>query len=302
MPSIAGDPGRAAGRRGRALVAVASLVAWAWLAGCSSVSRPPAVSPPVAREGAESAAAGKAGAPDPVVRAILARLGARRAQVAGVSGRAELTLEAPRWDEAAWVQSEVLARDPGRLRLRGGIGPVTAFDLALDADHFTFYLRGERRAWTGAPDALPGLTAFPGRPADIAQALLGRPFGTPDTAVLVSSDDDQATVAWALPGIDSVRARFRRDYLVPTSVTRVSRGQAVASVAYGDFVQEDVGWWPRLVTLSWPTQGARLEFTFRSLRLNPTFREGAFEVPLPEGTARTELRAGGEGSGDGSRR
>jgi hypothetical protein len=237
-----------------------------------------------------------------LVRSILARMHERRSRVAGVSGRAELTVEAPSWDEAAWMQSEVLARDPVGLRLRGGIGPVTAFDLALDADRFTFYLRGQRRAWTGTPAALSDLTAFPGRPGDIALALLGRPFGTPDSAVLLSSDADQATVAWALPGADSVRARFRRDYLVPTAVTLMAGGEAVANVAYDDFLQEDVGWWPRVVTLAWPAEQARVEFTFRSLRLNPKFPPGAFEVAVPEGTVRTEVGGPGRDAAQGRHR
>ena len=288
-----GAPSRRAYRpamSGAAAVAVAAALAWA-LAGGSSAPRPAAAAP---AEGAGDGAV-RLGEPEAArLRAELrADLAGRAAQVRGLRGRAEVRLSAPAWGGTSWMEAAVVARAPAQLRLRAYAGPAALFDLAADADGFALYVPESRLLWSGPPAALPAITGFPGEPADVVAALLGTPFGTPDSLELIAADAERATARWRGPRGEDVTARYRRRPLRAEEF-RLARGDTVIAIlACDDFLKESVGWWPRRWTLSWPADSAVLDLQFRELTLNPRPRPEDFRLRPPADALRVEMGAEG---------
>jgi len=271
-------------------VAVAAALAWA-LAGCSSAPRPAAAPPP---DGAQEGAVRLGGPEAARLRAeIHADLVGRAGRVRGVRGRAEVRLSAPAWGGASWMEAAVVARAPGQLRLRAYAGPAALFDLAADAGGFALYVPESRMLWSGPPEALPAITGFPGEPADVVAALLGAPFGTPDSVELIAADAERATARWRGTRGEDVTARYRRRPLRAEEF-RLARGDSVIAIlACDDFLKESVGWWPRRWTLSWPAEAAVLDLQFRELTLNPQPRPEDFRLRPPADALRVEMGAAG---------
>jgi hypothetical protein len=291
LPS-ATRPGAAARRAARSLLSLWSAAALA-LGGCASAPHPGATAA-VNPAGAASAAV-PAREAERLRRDILADLQRRAARLHALRGRAELRLSAPAWGGASWMEAGLAAEAPARLRLRAYAGPTTLFDLAADAARFSLYLPDSRTVWGGPPEALPAVTGFPGRPAEVVSALLGQPFGTPEAVELVNADADRVTVRWRAADGGEVTARYRRRPLQAEEF-RLARGDSLAAVlAYDDYLKESAGWCARRVTLTWPRDGATLVLQFRDLEWNPSLRPDAFDFTPPEGAARVEVGGAAEG-------
>jgi hypothetical protein len=220
---------------------------------------------------------------------ILAALRQPGARVQAVRGRAEVRVSAPTWGGASWMEAAVVAERPARLRLRAYAGPATVFDVAADAVSFQLYIPGNEMVWSGPPDALPEITGFPGRPADVVASLLGTPFGVPDSVQLVAVDAQTATVCWPGPDGAEVRLRCGRQPLRAEEFRLVRGDSLVAVLTCADFLKESVGWWPRQWTLSWPGERATLALQFRQLELNPHVGPETFRLTPPEGALRIEM-------------
>jgi outer membrane lipoprotein-sorting protein len=290
MPRIAIRSGVAV-RRARRLSVCLGAAAALVLTGCWSAPRPAAA--PTQGPGPHDARVLPPREAARLRAEILAGLRQRAARLRGLRGRAEVRLSAPAWGGASWMESAVVAEAPARLRLRAYAGPTTLFDVAADGERFWLYLPENQMVWSGPPEALPEITGFPGRPGDVVAALLGRPFGTPESLDLVSVDAERAVVRWSAPGQGEVTARFQRRPLWAEEF-RLARGDSlVATLSYGDYLKESVGWWPRQVTLAWPGELATLALQFRQLELNPRVGLEIFQFAAPEGALRVEVGAAG---------
>jgi hypothetical protein len=271
---------------------VAAALMWT-LGGCSSAPRAAATAPPPG--GGAPGDAVRLGEPEAArLRAELhADLAGRASRVRAVRGRAEVRLSAPAWGGASWMEAAVVARAPAELRLRAYAGPAALFDLAADAGGFALYVPESRMLWSGPPEALPAITGFPGEPADVVAALLGAPFGTPDSLELIAADAERATARWRGARGEDVTARYRRRPLRAEEF-RLARGDSVIAIlACDDFLKESVGWWPRRWTLSWPAEGAVLDLQFRELTLNPRPRPEDFILRPPADALRVEMGTAG---------
>jgi len=251
-------------------------------AGCAQAPRP-VVAPPAAA----SAALDSAGLAGPFVRALVAR--ARAAHT--LRGRAEIALSAADWEGSTQAEAAILAEAPGRLRLRAYAGPVTAFDLVARDGRFWAYVPDRHEVWSGPADALERRLGFPVRADDLVDVLLGRPFGPPDAARLVSLDADRAVLAWDVPRGGSVRATVRRLDGAALSYEWTRDGRTLAVLRADDFVREPSGLWPRRLSLRWTEPEASLRLTFREQQLNRDLPGGSFEPLAPPGVAQIDLSA-----------
>lgn len=248
--------------------------------GCSQAP-PPAVAPPAV------AALDSAGIAAPFVRALVARARAARS----LRGRAEIALSAADWEGSTQAEAAILAEAPGRLRLRAYAGPVTAFDLVARDGRFWAYVPDRREVWSGPADALERRLGFPVRADDLVDVLLGRPFGAPDAARLVSLDADRAGLAWDVPRGGTVRVTVRRLDGAALSYEWTRDGRTLAVLKADDFVREPSGLWPRRLNLRWTEPEASLRLTFREQQLNRDLPGGSFEPLAPPGVAQIDLAA-----------
>ena len=250
-------------------------------AGCASGPSRPAVAPPTALAADSVALAA------PFVRALVARAQAART----LRGRAEMALSAADWDGSTQAEAAILAEAPGRLRLRAYAGPITAFDLVTRDDRFWAYVPERHEVWSGPAEALERRLGFPVRADDLVAILLGRPFGAPDAARLVSLDTDRAVLAWESPRGGTVRVTVRRLDGAAIAYEWARDGRTLAVLKADDFMREPSGLWPRRLSLRWTEPEATLRLVFREQQLNRDLPAGAFEPLAPPGVAQVELSA-----------
>jgi hypothetical protein len=223
----------------------------------------------------------------PWVRALVERAGAART----LRGRAEIGLWSADWDGSTTAEAAILAERPGRLRLRAYAGPITAFDLVARDDRFWAYVPDRHEVWTGPAEALERRLGFPVRGEDLVDVLLGRPFGPPEGARLISIDADRAILVWNAARGGIVRATVRRLDGATLSHEWIRDGRTLAVLKADDFVREPSGLWPRRLFLRWTEPAASLRLTFHEQQLNRALPAGSFEPLALPGVAQVELSA-----------
>jgi hypothetical protein len=248
-------------------------------AGCASAPPRTTVAPPA------SPVVDSLGLAAPYVRALVARAQAVRT----LRGRAEMALSAADWEGSTLAEAAILAEAPGRLRLRAYAGPITALDLVARDERFWAYVPDRHEVWSGPAEALERRLGFPVRADDLVAILLGRPFGAPDAARLVSLDADRAVLAWEASRGGTVRVTVRRLDGAAIVYEWARDGRTLAVLKADDFLREPSGLWPRRLSLRWTEPEASLRLVFHDQQLNRDLPAGAFEPLAPPGVAQVEL-------------